>query len=194
LARELREKKERLPIDSYNNLRSWIEDQDRARFAGAIEKGMEDALRKSERSKTSADLKAQEGGRVLDPMQDAMMRNPVMGLFMSAASIANTIVRMIPLTENKDHLKDQREDLEKSLIELDKEPPREKNSWDRYVEELQRKQEEERKAQLRENILKAIGRNEEAQKARERREKEKREEKEREDRDRDDFEGGYWGR
>ena len=72
--------------------------------------------------------------------------------------------------------------------------PREKNSWDRYVEELQRKQEEERKAQLRENILKAIGRNEEAQKARERREKEKREEKEREDRDRDDFEGGYWGR
>ena len=143
LARELREKKERLPIDSYNNLRSWIEDQDRARFAGAMEKGMEDALRKSERSKTSADLKAQEGGRVLDPMQDAMMRNPVMGLFMSAASIANTIVRMIPLTENKDHLKDNREELEKSLIALDKEPSREKDSFDRYVEELQRKQEEE---------------------------------------------------
>ena len=194
LAQELREKKERLPIDSYNNLRSWIEDQDRARFAGAIEKGMEDALRKSERSKTSEDLKAQEGGRVIDPMQDAMMRNPVMGLFMSAASIANTIVRMIPLTENKDHLKDNREELEKSLIALDKEPSREKDSFDRYVEELQRKQEEEQKAQVRENIMKAIGRNEEAQKARERREKEKKEEKEREDRDKDDFERDYWGR
>jgi hypothetical protein len=194
LAQELREKKERLPIDSYNNLRSWIEDQDRARFAGAMEKGMNDALKKSERSKTSEDLKAQEGGRVIDPMQDAMMRNPVMGLFMSAASIANTIVRMIPLTENKDHLKDNREELEKSLIALDKEPPREKDSFDRYVEELQRKQEEEQKAQVRENIMKAIGRNEEAQKARERREKEKKEEKEREDRDKDDFERDYWGR
>jgi len=194
LAQELREKKERLPIDSYNNLRSWIEDQDRARFAGAMEKGMNDALKKSERSKTSEDLKAQEGGRVIDPMQDAMMRNPVMGLFMSAASIANTIVRMIPLTENKDHLKDNREELEKSLIALDKEPSREKDSFDRYVEELQRKQEEEQKAQVRENIMKAIGRNEEAQKARERREKEKKEEKEREDRDKDDFERDYWGR
>ena len=194
LAQELREKKERLPIDSYNNLRSWIEDQDRARFAGAMEKGMNDALKKSERSKTSEDLKAQEGGRVIDPMQDAMMRNPVMGLFMSAASIANTIVRMIPLTENKDHLKDNREELEKSLIALDKEPSREKDSFDRYVEELQRKQEEEQKAQVRENIMKAIGRNEEAQKARERREKEKKEEKEREERDKDDFERDYWGR
>ena len=69
-----------------------------------------------------------------------------------------------------------------------------KDSFDRYVEELQRKQEEEQKAQVRENIMKAIGRNEEAQKARERREKEKKEEKEREDRDKDDFERDYWGR
>ena len=76
----------------------------------------------------------------------------------------------------------------------DKEPSREKDSFDRYVEELQRKQEEEQKAQVRENIMKAIGRNEEAQKARERREKEKKEEKEREDRDKDDFERDYWGR
>lgn len=55
-----------------------------------------------------------EGGRVIDPMQDAMMRNPVVGLFMTGASIVNTIVKMIPLTENKDHLKDNREELEKS--------------------------------------------------------------------------------
>lgn len=194
LAHELREKKERLPIDQYNNLRGWIEDRDRARFAGALEKGMNDAIKKTERSKTMADLKAQEGGRVIDPMQDAMMGNPVMRVFMAGASIANTIVKMIPLTENRDHLKDNREDLEKSLIELDKEPTRVKNSWDRHVEERQREIEEEKKAKLRESIMKAIGRNEEAQKARERREKEKKEEKERKDRDRDDFERGWWGR
>lgn len=194
LATELREKKERLPIDDYNNLRGWIEDRDRARFSGALEKGMKDAIRKTEYSKTSADLKAQEGGRVINPLQDELMRNPVVGLFMTGASIANTIVGMIKLTENRDHLKDNRQELEMAKIEVDKEPPREKDSWDRYVEELQRKQEEERKAQLRESILKAIGRNEEAQKARERREKEKEEERERKDRDRDDFERGWWGR
>ncbi|MBA4049815.1 MAG: hypothetical protein C0464_02270 [Cyanobacteria bacterium DS2.008] len=194
LATELREKKERLPIDDYNNLRGWIEDRDRARFSGALEKGMKDAIKSKEHSKTSADLKAQEGGRVINPLQDELMRNPVVGLFMTGASIANTIVGMIKLTENKDHLKDNRQELEMAKIEVDKEPPREKNSWDRYVEELQRKEEEERKAQVRENIMKAIGRNEEAQKARERRKKEKKEEKEREERGRDDFERGWWGR
>ncbi len=194
LARELREKKERLPIDSYNNLRSWIEDRDRARFAGAMEKGMNDALKKSERSKTATDLKAQEGGRVIDPMQDAFMRNPVVGLFMTGASIANTLVRMIPLTENKDHLKDNRQELDKSLIELDKEPTRGWEEFDKLVGNQGGGKTHEQKEQQRENIQKAIERNEAAQKERERLAKEKKEDKEREGRDRDNFERGHWGR
>ena len=180
LAKELREKKERLPVDDYNNLRNWIEDRDRARFAGAIEKGVEQARNKMERNKSGRDLKAAEGPRVLDPMQDAMMRNPVVGVFMQVASIANTVVGMIKLTENKDHLKENREDLEKAKMDLDKEP------------DAQTKEQHERKEERRSNLGKAIERNEAAQKERERQAKEKKERDEREKRDRDNFERGGW--
>lgn len=182
LARELREKREKLPVDDYNRLRRWIEDRDRARFAGAIEKGVEQARNKMERNKSGSELKAQEGGRVIDPVQDAMMRNPVVGVFMQVASIANTVVGMIKLTENRDHLKDNRQDLETAKLELDREP------------EPQTKEEHERKEQRRENLSKAIERNEAAQKERERKAKDKEERDERNKRDRDNFERGHWGR
>jgi hypothetical protein len=194
LAKELREKKEKLPIEDYQNLRSWIEDRDRARFAGAIEKGINDALVKSERSRTPADLKAMEGGRVINPLQDELMRNPVIGLFMTGASIANQIVRMIPLTENRDHLKDNRQDLEKARIEIDKEPERQKDGLDDLLGERYSKSAHEQKEQKREGIDKGIERNEAAQKERERKTREKKEDKEREDRDRENFERTWWGR
>lgn len=180
LAKELRAKKERLPVDDYNNLRNWIEDRDRARFAGAIEKGVEAARNKMERNKSVKDLKAAEGPRVLDPMQDAMMRNPVVGVFMQVASIANTVVGMIKLTESRDHLKENREDLEKAKLDLDKEP------------QAQTKEQHERQEDRRSNLGKAIERNEAAQKERERKAKEKEERDEREKRDRDNFERGGW--
>ena len=194
LARELREKKERLPIDDYNNLRGWIEDRDRARFAGALEKGMNDAIKKTERSKSHADLKAQEGGRVLNPLQDELMRNPVVGLFMTGASIANTVVGMIKLTENRDHLKDNREDLEKAKIDIDKEPERKRDGLDELLGERFSKSEHEQRERKRESIEKGIERNEAAQKERERKKKEDKERSEREGRDRENFERGWWGR
>lgn len=194
LAKDLREKKERLPFDDYQNLRGWIEDRDRARFAGAMDKAMEQAIEKAERSKTPSDLKAQEGGRVIDPVQDELMRNPVVGLFMTGASIANTLVKMIPLTENRDHLKDNREDLEKARTDLDKEPKRERDGLDELLGERFGRDEHEQRERQRESIEKAIERNEAAQKERERKAREKKEEKEREDRDRENFERGGWGR
>ncbi|MBK8225322.1 MAG: hypothetical protein IPK73_30275 [Candidatus Obscuribacter sp.] len=102
----------------------------------------------------------------MDPMQDAMMRNPVVGVFMQVASIANTVVGMIKLTENKDHLKENREDLEKAKLDLDKEP------------DAQTKEQHERKEERRSNLGKAIERNEAAQKERERQAKEKKERRE----------------
>jgi hypothetical protein len=192
LAAELREKKEPLPIDQYQNLRSWIEDKGRERFAGAIDKEMDRVLKKTERSKTMGEIKSQEGGRFVDPMQEQLMRNPVVGLFMSWASLANQLVRMVPLTENRDHLKDNREDPEKAKADLDKEPARGNEDLDKLLGDRHGKSQHEQKEQKRENIDKGIERNEAAQKERDRKAKDKKEDKERTDRDRENFERGGW--
>ena len=155
---------------------------------------MNDAIKKTERSKSHADLKAQEGGRVLNPLQDELMRNPVVGLFMTGASIANTVVGMIKLTENRDHLKDNREDLEKAKIDIDKEPERKRDGLDELLGERFSKSEHEQRERKRESIEKGIERNEAAQKERERKKKEDKERSEREGRDRENFERGWWGR
>jgi len=193
LAQELREKKERLAIDDYQNLRSWIEDGSRARFAGAIEKEMGRVIKLTERSKTMDDLKSQEGGRVLNPVQDQMMANPVVGLFMKVASIANAVVRMIPLTDNRDHLKDNRQDLEKAKTELSKEPERGFDGLDQLLGDRYGRDEHERKEAKRESIEKGIERNEAAQKERERQAKLKKEQKDLERGDRENFERGGRG-
>ncbi len=112
LASKLREGNERLPFDDYQELRGWMEYKDRQRFAGALEKEIERAHNRFERSKTHEDLKAAEGGRVLDPLQERLMRNPVVGLFMTEAAIASEIVRSIPLDDrNRDYLKELRDEL-----------------------------------------------------------------------------------
>jgi type IV secretory pathway VirD2 relaxase len=183
LAKELRDKKERLPFEDYQNLRNWIEDRDRARFDGAIDKAMNDTIQKTERSKSMEQLKAQEGGRVIDPMQEHLFSNPVMGLYMKFASLANDLVRSIPLTENRDHLKDNRDDLEKARAESAKEPSSDLD-----------KEAHERKEQRQETLEKGIEKNEAAQKERDRKAKQKKEDKEREDRDRENFERNWWGR
>jgi hypothetical protein len=40
------------------------------------------------------------------------MRNPVVGMFMAGASVANELVRWIPLTDTRDRLKEGRDTLE----------------------------------------------------------------------------------
>ncbi|MES6452331.1 hypothetical protein U6V07_12405, partial [Cutibacterium acnes] len=61
LLKKTREDERRLPFDDYQKLRVWIEDADRARFSGAVEKELE-RVHKRDRTRTMEDLKAMEGG------------------------------------------------------------------------------------------------------------------------------------
>ncbi len=157
LADKLRDSDDRLPFDDYQKLRGWIENRDRERWSGALEKEIERTHKRFERSKTMEDLKAAEGGRVLDPLQEQLMRNPVVGLFMTEAAIASEIVRSIPLDDrNRDYLKELRDELvdikqgieEKEKIRMSWET-RSRNAdlerLDKAIEEVERKRAEERK-------------------------------------------------
>ncbi len=200
LARELRENKERLPVDDYHNLRSWIEDRDRARFSGAISKEMDRVIKRDERSKTMEDHKAAEGGRVLNPVQEQVMSTPFIGLWMQFASVANQIVRAIPLDDrNRDYTKEQRDGLEdskKALDEREKERSIKgvKMPWEDFDNMLgmrYSRTEHDRNKELeqRENIDKAIDKN------KEQRDKEREKEAERKrEKDRSPFERDPWGR
>ncbi|MBS2010084.1 MAG: hypothetical protein JST01_23750 [Cyanobacteria bacterium SZAS TMP-1] len=68
-------------------------------------------------------------GQSLRPHAEDLFSNPAMGLYMKCASLANELVRSIPLTENRDHLKENSEDPEKSRANLGKEPER---GWDDF--------------------------------------------------------------
>ncbi len=111
---KLREKgNEKLPIEDYQKLRGWMEHADRARWSGVLERELANTHKQFERSKTMEQLKAQEGGRVINPMQENFMSHPVMGLFMQGASIANELVKWIPLDDrNRDFMKEGREALD----------------------------------------------------------------------------------
>lgn len=112
LLKKTREDERRLPFDDYQKLRVWIEDADRARFSGAVEKELE-RVHKRDRTRTMEDLKAMEGGRVLEPAQEEMMRNPIVGVFLKVASVSKEIVRSIPLDDRlRDPLKEGRDELE----------------------------------------------------------------------------------
>ena len=113
LVKKTREEEERLPFDDYQKLRTWVEDADRARFSGALEKQLELTHKKFERSRTMEQLKEMEGGRVLVPAQEEMLRNPIVGLFLKVASVSNELVRSIPLDDRlRDPLKEGRDELE----------------------------------------------------------------------------------
>jgi hypothetical protein len=188
-AKELRENSERLPFDDYQKLRGWIEHKDRERWSGALEKQIAATHKKFERSKTAADLKAAEGGRVIDPLQEHMMRNPIIGLFMTEAAIASEIVRSIPLDDrNRDYAKEQRQGLEEVKRGLDEKEKDRKGDKIRMPWEL--KAAEERDAESREKVEKAIEENK-----RKKEEESKKEKARQEERDRDDpFKRDPWGR
>ncbi|OPZ91800.1 MAG: hypothetical protein BWY75_00153 [bacterium ADurb.Bin425] len=186
LNKELREKSERLPYEDYQKLRGWIENKDRERFSGYLDKGITQARNKVERGKTADDLKAAEGGRVIDPIQQEVMRNPVVGLFMQGAAIANMIVGSIGLDDSgRDVTKEQRDSLEDARKNLDE---REKDSRN-YKGDKSREPDRSKEIEAREKIEKAIEENEK------RKEKEKKKERERnQEKDRSPFERDPWGR
>ena len=189
LAQKLRDSKERLPFEDYQKLRGWMEDRDRERWSGALEKTIEATHKKFERSKTMEDLKAQEGGRVIDPMQEHMMRNPIIGLFMTEAAIASEIVRSIVLDDrNRDYLKENRDALEDSKRGLDEKEKDRKSERIRMPWEI--KSSEERDREAREAIEKAIEKNKEAKEKEKEKEREKKRERDRSPFERDEF--GRW--
>ena len=47
------------------------------------------------------------------------MRNPVVGLFKVQTDLASYFVRAIEFTDKRDHLKDNREDMDKAVKEID---------------------------------------------------------------------------
>lgn len=160
LAEKLRDSEERLPFDEYQKLRGWIENSDRERFSGVLEQQIEHSSRQT---RTHADLKAMEGGRVLEPLQEELMKNPIVGLFMTEAAIASEIVRSIPLDDrNRDYLKELRDELvgikrdveEASKIRMPWERGKDNETLEKLekaIEQVEQKREEERKREKERN-------------------------------------------
>lgn len=159
-------------------------------MGGALDRQIELTHKKFERSRTMGDLKAAEGGRVLDPMQEHLMRNPIVGLFMTEAAMANELVRSITLDDrNRDYLKEGRDALEDAKKDLD-EKERDRKSVN-PIDLFRVKSQEERDREAREKIEKAIEKNKEAQEKEREEDKRKRGDRERGD-DWDRFDP--WGR
>ncbi|MBX9686209.1 MAG: hypothetical protein K2X27_05875, partial [Candidatus Obscuribacterales bacterium] len=187
LSAKLRESKEKLPIEDYQNLRGWIENKDRQRWSGAIEKQVE-----IEKAKFARDEKSYAAGqRAIDPLQQDLMRNPVIGLFMVEASIASELVRSIPLDDrNRDYLKEQRQDLEKAKGGIEEKS----RDWDEFDKMTglgpEKKRDRNKELEQKEKIDKAI---EETKKAKEKEQEEKKRKEQERDRD-DPFKRDPWGR
>ncbi|HEY9788208.1 MAG TPA: hypothetical protein V6D17_22660 [Candidatus Obscuribacterales bacterium] len=158
---------QRLPIDDYQKLRTWIENADRARWAGVTERQLELSKRKFE--KDGAAKTSPNAHRHVDPLQQQMMSNPVVGLFMQGASLANELVRWIDLRDNRDRLAEARDELERAKKERHQD----------YVNPDRTHDEKARDQEAIENIDKSIDENKEARKKRR-----KDKEREREKRDR----------
>lgn len=191
LASKLRDSDERLPFEDYQKLRGWIEYKDRERFSGALEAEIHRTHEKFERSKTMEDLKAAEGGRVLDPLQQEVMRNPIIGLFMTEAAIASEIVRSIPLDDrNRDYTKERIDALDDAKRNLDeREKERGSEALKGYRPPWMVKSQEDKDREAREKIEKA---KEEAERKKE--EEKKREREKKREKDRSPFERDEWGR
>jgi len=112
LSRQLADKKnkERLPIDDYQKLRKWIEEKDRHRFSGILEKQLGAAKRVHDLKEKARNHP--DAHRYVSPLQKQMMKNPVMGLFMSVASLSQELVRSIPLKNTSDPTKKSLDELE----------------------------------------------------------------------------------
>jgi hypothetical protein len=181
LAKELRENKnERLPVDDYQRLRGWVEHRDRERFSGVIEKELQQQIKQD--GKRGAN-EVEYGYRWVDPVQQQVMShplaNPVLGVFMTGASIANTVVSWIDLRDNRDRLKEAGDELESAKL-------------DKHQDYLKRDKPEdrERDSEVIDKLDKAIGENKETR--RQRAEEKKRKEKDKE-KEHDPFRFDPWG-
>ena len=162
LSERLRDKKaEKLPIEDYQNLRGWIDHADRKRWSGIVEKQLE--LSKKQYGKEGARKTMPDAHRVVvDPIQQKVMANPIVGMFVSGASFANELVRWIPLTDQRDRMKEAGDGLEDAKLarhqeyvkpgRKPEEKARDKQSIERLddgIEENKRAQDERKKEKKR---------------------------------------------
>jgi hypothetical protein len=165
---KLREPKaERLPIEQYQKFRGWIENADRARWAGVTDRQLQ--MSKDKFGRQGAAEMSPNANRYVNPMQQQMMSNPVVGLFMQGASIANELVRWIDLRDNRDRLKEAKDNLEDAK----------RNKHQDYVKPERTHEQRARDEETIEDIDKAIDENRDERKRR-------RQEKDKERRKRDD--------
>lgn len=179
LAKALREnKKERLPLDDYQNLRNWIENRDREKFSGIIERELAHSSQKFQSEEKENNSPA--GGRYVDPIQAEVMANPVVGVFMTGASIANTVVSWIDLRDNRDRLKEAQDEIEAAKA-------------DRHQSYLQKEKPEdkERDAAVIDKLDKSAS---DIETARRQREQDKKEQEKEQEKKRDPFEFDPWER
>jgi len=110
-------KADRLSKEDYKLLDKWIETKDRAQFSGELHRQFNNA----EQAAVNAHKRANSPSacRYVHPLQQQMMKNPVMGLFFSVASLAAEVVRSIPLSEDpktdEDNKKKRKKDIDRDL-------------------------------------------------------------------------------
>ena len=168
LASKLRDKgTERLPIDQYQKLRGWIENADRARWAGVTERQLQ--LSKQQFAKEGVAKTSPHANRYVNPLQQQMMSNPVVSMFMQGASMANELVRWVDLRDNRDRMKEAKDGLEDAKS----------NKHQDYIKADRTLEQKARDQEAIEDIDKSIDENKEARKK-----LRKEKDKEREKRDR----------
>lgn len=167
--RQAKDKEQRLPKESYQKLTNWVEAKDRQKFAGEPAKQLE--IAKRQHAQFEKNRNSPSANRYVSPLQQELMKNPIMGLFLTEAAIAAELVRMIPLTDQRDRLKENREELESA--KRDREQQQRKRS---------RVEDKERDEEAITNMEQAIDEN---KRTREDIRKEKEKSKEKRDRDLD---------
>ncbi|HEY9793616.1 MAG TPA: hypothetical protein V6D22_24675 [Candidatus Obscuribacterales bacterium] len=145
---------QKLPIDDYQKLRGWIEKADRARWAGVVERQLEISKQRYERE--GAAKTSPNANRYVNPVQQQMMANPVVGLFMQGASVANELVRWIDLRDHRDPLAESKDEMERAK----------KNKHQEYVQSDRTHEQRARDKETIDNIDRALDENQEARKKR----------------------------
>lgn len=131
--RESHDKDKWLPKDDYSRLVKWVENKDRERFAHEPKRQLD--FSKARQVELDKNRNSPSNNRYVSPIQQELMRNPIMGLFLTEAAIASEIARMIPLTDQRDRLKENRDDLEAAKRDREQMQHKRKRHEDRKRDE-----------------------------------------------------------
>ncbi|MBX9692852.1 MAG: hypothetical protein K2Z81_10740, partial [Cyanobacteria bacterium] len=92
----------RLPKADFGKLQKWLDSKDRAYMANYLEGHTQRLIERD--NQKQMDEKSQVGGRVVDPMQEAVSTNPAIGALVKAGQVIGMVVGMIRLDDLRDPL------------------------------------------------------------------------------------------